>query len=218
VNQWPQNGFHHTIMTTPAPQHEDQQMLFHPYNVMMVILLLGLSMLFLALTIAYAYTKISMNISTIAVPPLFYLNTAVLLGSSYTMIQAKKAYIDDQTEHYQNQLKYTIGLSLLFLVLQAITWTWLFKMNAVGLGTSTASGYLYVISFVHLLHVVAGLPFIYLFWRTAKKQMVEPVSVLIYFSDPEKRLKLRLLTLYWHFLDILWIYLVLFLLVMSFFG
>ena len=43
--------------------------------------------------------------------------------------------------------------------------------------------------------------------------MREPVSVLIYFSDPEKRLKLRMLTMYWHFMDALWIYLVVFLLI-----
>lgn len=202
-------------MTTQ--EREDQQFLFHPYNVMLVILLFGLSMLFLALTIAYAYTRYTMSISTISVPPMFFVNTLVLLGSSYTMILAKKAYVNDDTTAYQNQLKYTIWLSVLFLVLQAITWLWLFKMNQVSLATSTASGYLYVISFVHLLHVVAGLPFIYWFWRTARKVMVEPVSVLVYFSDPEKRLKLRLLTLYWHFLDILWIYLVVFLLVVSFF-
>jgi cytochrome c oxidase subunit III len=200
-----------------AQEREDQQFMFHPNNVMLMILLLGLSMLFLALTIAYAYTKITNNINTISVPAMFIVNTIVLLGSSYTMIQAKKAYVNDDTEGYQNLLKYTIWLSLLFLVLQALTWYWLFTMNSVGLGSSTASGYLYVISFVHLMHVVAGLPFIYLFLRTAKKVMVEPVSVLVYFSDPEKRLKLRLLTLYWHFLDILWIYLVVFLLVISFF-
>ena len=202
-------------MTTQ--EREDQQFLFHPYNVMLVILLFGLSMLFLALTLAYAYTRYTMNISTISVPFMFYVNTLVLLGSSYTMILAKKAYVNDDTTAYQNQLKYTIWLSVLFLGLQAITWLWLFKMNQVSLATSTASGYLYVISFVHLLHVVAGLPFIYWFLRTARKVMVEPVSVLVYFSDPEKRLKLRLLTLYWHFLDILWIYLVVFLLVVSFF-
>jgi cytochrome c oxidase subunit III len=201
-------------MTTQ--EREDQQLLFHPNNIMMVILLLGLSMLFLALTIAYAYTRVTMNIESISVPPMFILNTAVLLASSFTMIKAKRAYLDDDTEDYQNQLKYTIWLSLAFLVLQAITWLWLFKINKVGLGSSTASGYLYVISFVHLMHVVAGLPFIYGFWKKAKKTMIEPVSVLIYFSDPEKRLKLRLLTLYWHFLDILWIYLVVFLLVVSF--
>ncbi len=200
-----------------AQEREDQQLLFHPFNIMMVILLFGLSMLFLALTVAYAYTKVTMGIESIRVPPLFFLNTLVLLGSSYTMIKAKRAYIDDDTQGYQDQLKYTIWLSLAFLVLQAITWVWLFQINKVSWGSSTASGYLYVISFVHLLHVVAGLPIIYLFWKKAKKAMIEPVSVLIYFSDPEKRLKLRLLTLYWHFLDILWIYLVVFLLVVSLF-
>lgn len=198
-------------------QKEDQQLLFHPNNILLVILLFGLSMLFLALTVSYAYTRVTMGIATINVPPLFFLNTLILLGSSYTMMQAKKAYLNDDTDGYQNQLKLTIMLSLVFMVMQAITWYMLFSMNKVYLQSSTASGYLYVVSIVHLAHVVAGLPFLYLFLRTAKKQMVDPVTVLVYFSDPEKRLKLRLLTMYWHFLDILWIYLVVFLLAISFF-
>lgn len=202
-------------MTTA--QREDQQLLFHPYNIMLVLLLFGLSMLFLALTLSYAYTKVTMGVGTIQVPPLFYLNTLVLLGSSYTMVRAQRAYLRDDTAEYQKSLQQTIWLSVVFMGLQAITWTWLFKINQVSLSSSTAAGYLYVISIVHLLHVVAGLPFIYLFLKAAKKHMVDPVTVLVYFSDPEKRLKLRLLTLYWHFLDILWIYLVVFLLIMSFF-
>ncbi|MFN7325257.1 MAG: heme-copper oxidase subunit III [Chitinophagales bacterium] len=202
-------------MTTA--QREDQQLLFHPYNIMLVLLLFGLSMLFLALTLSYAYTKVTMGVGTIQVPPLFYLNTLVLLGSSYTMVRAQRAYLRDDTAEYQKSLQQTIWLSVVFMGLQAITWTWLFKINQVSLSSSTAAGYLYVISIVHLLHVVAGLPFIYLFLKAAKKHMIDPVTVLVYFSDPEKRLKLRLLTLYWHFLDLLWIYLVVFLLVMSFF-
>ena len=202
-------------MTTA--QREDQQLLFHPYNIMLVLLLFGLSMLFLALTLSYAYTKVTMGVGTIQVPPLFYLNTLVLLGSSYTMVRAQRAYLRDDTAEYQKSLQQTIWLSVVFMGLQAITWTWLFKINQVSLSSSTAAGYLYVISIVHLLHVVAGLPFIYLFLKAAKKHMIDPVAVLVYFSDPEKRLKLRLLTLYWHFLDLLWIYLVVFLLVMSFF-
>lgn len=192
-------------------EREDQRYLFHPYNVMLVVLLFGLSMLFLALTVSYVYTRVVMNVPPVQVPPLFWLNTLVLLASSYTMVLARRSYINDDTVAYQNQLRYTIGLSLLFLVLQTVTWMWLFNINRVTLGSSTTAGYLYVISFVHLLHVVAGLPFLYLFWRTAKKKMVDPVTVLVYFSDPEKRLKLRLLRVYWHFLDGLWIYLVLFL-------
>jgi cytochrome c oxidase subunit III len=198
---------------TEQQQREDQQLLFHPYNLMLMILLFGLAMLFLALTVSYVYTRVTMNVAPIRVPPLFMLNTAILLGSSYTMIRAKRCYQEDDTRGYQKNLALTIWLSLLFMVMQTVTWIWLFQINKVTLGTSTTAGYLYVISFVHLLHVVAGLPFLYWFWHTARKHMIDPVTVLVYFSDPEKRLKLRLLTLYWHFLDGLWIYLVVFLVV-----
>jgi cytochrome c oxidase subunit III len=201
------------IVFMTEQQREDQQFMFHPYNIMMVILLFGLFMLFLALTISYVYSRVTMNVAPIAVPPLFLVNTLILLASSYTMIRAKRAYLADRTEDYQQQLKYTIGLSLLFMVMQAFTWWWLFKMNSVTLSSSTTAGYLYVISITHLLHVIAGLPFLYVFWKKSKKEMIDPVSVWVYFSDPEKRLKLRLLTIYWHFLDGLWIYLVVFLLV-----
>jgi cytochrome c oxidase subunit III len=191
--------------TTPR----DDEFLFHPGNVMLFILLFGLSVLFLALTISYVYTRVTMNVPPVRLPVLFLFNTAILLGSSYTMIRARRCYLGDDTEGYQNNLKNTIRLSALFMLMQCVAWYWLFSNNIV-LKSSTTTAYLYVISFVHLAHVVAGLPFLVLFYRTAKKRMVDPVTVLVYFSDPEKRLKLRLLTVYWHFLDGLWIYLVAF--------
>jgi cytochrome c oxidase subunit 3 len=193
-------------------QHQTQQQdefLFHPKNVMLFILLFGLAALFLALTVAYIYTRVTMNVPPVQIPFLFIFNTLILLGSSFTMVRAKRCYLGDDTAGYQQNLKYTIWLSLFFMAMQALAWWWLFQKN-VALGTSTTSAYLYVISFVHLAHVVAGLPFLMLFYRTAKKRMVDPVTVLVYFSDPEKRLRLRLLSVYWHFLDGLWIYLVLF--------
>jgi cytochrome c oxidase subunit 3 len=125
------------------------------------------------------------------------------------MIRAKRCYLNDDTTGYQRNLQYTLLHSLLFIGLQTVAWVLLFRSN-IALNSSTTAAYLYVISFVHLAHVVAGLPFLYLFYRAAKKHMVDPVTVLVYFSDPEKRLRLRLLTLYWHFLDILWVYLVIF--------
>jgi len=192
-------------------QGEPQQdeFLFHPSNVMLSILLFGLSVLFLALTVSYVYTRVTMGVPPVQIPMLFIVNTVILLGSSYTMMRAKKCYLYDFTEGYIVNLKYTIWLSFLFMLMQTVAWIWLFQNN-IALNTSTTAAYLYVISFVHLLHVVAGLPYLFLFYYTAKKRMVDPVTVLVYFSDPEKRLKLRLLTVYWHFLDGLWIYLVLF--------
>ena len=193
----------------PTPVVREDNFLFHPGNVMLSLLLFGLSALFLALTIAYVYTRVTMHVPPVRLPVLFLFNTLILLGSSYTMILAKRCYLGDDTVGYQQNLRYTIGLSILFMVMQGVAWGWLFRNN-IALSTSTTTAYLYLISFVHLAHVIGGLPFLILFYRTAKKRMVDPVTVLVYFSDPEKRLKLRLLTVYWHFLDGLWIYLVLF--------
>lgn len=193
-------------------QHGSQENLaFHPYNIMLMLLLFGLSLLFLALTVGYTYIRITMQVPPVQLPWLFLFNTLILLGSSYTMIRAKSCYLEDNTEGYQQNLRFTILLSLLFMLMQGIAWAWLFKINSIGLNTSTTAGFLYVLSITHLAHVIAGLPFLMAFYVTARKRMVDPVTVLVYFSDPEKRLKLRLLTIYWHFLDILWLFLVAFL-------
>jgi cytochrome c oxidase subunit III len=70
--------------------------------------------------------------------------------------------------------------------------------------------YVWAISIIHFLHILGGLPFFIVFLYTAYTRMKEPVSVLVYFSDPVKQLRLRLLTMYWLFLDYLWIYLIVF--------
>ncbi len=193
--------------SSKAPQQDE--FLFHPKNVQLFVLLAGLTFLFLALTVSYVYIRVTNGIPPVRLPALFLLNTVILLGSSYTLIRAKRAYLHDDTQGYQNFLKWTIWLSILFMVMQGVAWTWLFTQG-IYMHSTTTTGFLYVISIVHFAHVVGGLPFLYNFYRTAQKRMVDPVTVLVYFSDPEKRLKLRLLTIYWHFLDILWIYLVVF--------
>lgn len=176
---------------------------------MLFILLFGLAFLFLALTVAYVYIRVTNQVPAVQVPALFVLNTLLLLASSWTMVQAKRCYMADDTRGYQHNLRNTLFWSILFTGMQVVAWYWLFQNN-IHLASSTTAGFLYVISFVHLAHVLGGLPFLYQFYSAAKKHMVDPVTVLVYFSDPEKRLSLRLLTIYWHFLDILWVYLVLF--------
>lgn len=193
----------------PPESQSDAALFFHPYNIMLSLLLMGLTVLFLSLTAAYVYTRVTMGVPPVQTPLLFFLNTALLLGSSYTMVRARRCYQSDDTAGYQQNLKYTIALSVLFMLMQTLAWVLLFQAN-IGLNTSTTAGYLYLISFVHLAHVVAGLPFLWMFYKASRKEMVDPVTVLVYFSDPEKRLKLKLLIRYWHFLDYLWIYLVLF--------
>lgn len=194
---------------------DETRMGFHPMNIIMVLTLVGIAVLFLAFSGAFIYSRMQAELPPVDVPLMFIANSFVLLGSSYTIGMAKKAYKADDTEGYKRALLYTMGLSVVFLVMQIIAWQMLFAENILP-STDNSAGYLYVLSGLHFAHVIAGLPFIAGFWWAARKRMREPVSVLVYFSDPDKRLKLRMLTMYWHFMDALWIYLVVFLLVNRF--
>jgi cytochrome c oxidase subunit 3 len=188
---------------------EYENLTFHPYNILLVLLLFGVTALFLALSASLVYTRVQADLPPVALPPIFIFNTLILLASSGTLILAKRKFKEDDTQGYKQMLIYTIGLTLVFLVLQLVGWGSMFSEN-IMLNKDNSTSYLYLISFVHFAHVIGGLPFLFMFYRTAKQQMKEPISVLVYFSDPSKRLKLRLLTIYWHFLDGLWVYLVLF--------
>lgn len=189
--------------------HKGRPTTLHPYNVFLTLFLAGMTMLFLALSVSYLYTRIQMDIPPIKLPGLFIINTVILILSSYTMKRANDSYLEDDTEKYVQSLIYTIVLSVIFMLSQVFAWGMLFKNN-IPIAHSNTASYLYLISFLHFAHVMAGIPFLILFIRAARLRMKDPVSVLVYFSDPEKKLKLKLLTFYWHFLDVLWIYLVVF--------
>jgi cytochrome c oxidase subunit III len=195
-------------MSNPQ-ENEYQNLTFHPFNIMMTLLLIGVTALFLALSAAYIYSRVQNQIPPIEIPSMFVFNTLILLASSWTLIKAQKAYEDDDTGSYQKNLGITLGLSILFMLAQCVAWWQLLEMNH-GITSSNTAGYVWAISILHLLHVLGGIPFLAAFFYVAVKRMKEPVSVLVYFSDPLKRLKLKLLTKYWHYLDILWIYLVVF--------
>lgn len=196
---------------------EYQSFAFHPHNVLLFLMLFGITVLFLSLTIAFVYNRVQNDLPPIQIPWIFFGSTIILLSGSWTMISARKAYLQDDTLRYQNMLKWTLILSLVFLLAQVVGWWDLFRQN-IFLQSDNSAAYLYVLSGLHFAHVIAGLPFLGGFLRAARKHMKEPVSVLVYFSDPEKKLKLRLLTIYWHFLDILWIYLVVFFAVNAMLG
>lgn len=188
---------------------EYENFTFHPNNVLLFLTLFGLTALFLSLSIALVYSRLQNGQPPVRLPNIFFFNTLILLGSSATMLWAKRSYLQDNTQHYQRALLSTMGLSIVFMIAQYIGWYTLFTNN-ISITSSNSASYLYVISALHFAHVIAGLPFLGIFLWRARREMKEPVTVLVYFSDPEKRLKLRLLTIYWHFLDGLWIYLVLF--------
>ncbi len=204
--------------TMPHPPTETQQfdkLTFHPYKILLFLTLGSLTAIFLGLTLSYLYSRVQTDIPPIQVSNIFIFNTLILMASSATISWANKAYLKDNTRQYQIALAVTIVLTFLFMIMQYVAWNDMMANNRF-INSDNATSYLYIISGLHFAHIIGGLPFIILFFITAVRRMQEPVSVLVYFSDPEKRLKLRLLTFYWHFLDVLWIYLVVFFTVVYF--
>ena len=190
----------------------ERNYLIHPYYIQLGLLLAGVSALFLGFSLSYLYNRVQGNLTPIAMPVLFYINTIILMSSSYTMILAKRYYKNDDTSSYRLALIATLILTIIFLISQVFAWNQLISENVL-VNHSTLASYLYLISGVHFAHVIIGIPFLVHFIYIAYTKMVTPVSVLLYFSDKSKERSLRLLNIYWHFLDILWIYLVLFFLV-----
>lgn len=188
---------------------KEKDYLIHPLYILITLILGSITALFLGFSFAYIYSRIQNGENPVEIPVLFYLNTLILLATSYTLVQTKKAYESDQTSQYKLLLWVTLILSLIFLIAQVFAWRQLLDMN-IGLTSSNLASYLYIISGIHFAHVIGGLPFLIFFIRDAKKRLVEPASVLVYLSDPDKKRKLTLLSIYWHFLDALWIYLIIF--------
>ena len=103
----------HTYYANTA--NEYQNMAFHPKNVILILVLIGITGLFLSLSAAFVYTRMQSDLPPIKLPPLFLFNTIILLGSSATMIWAKRMYKEDDTVKYQWALIATMLLSVLFM-------------------------------------------------------------------------------------------------------
>lgn len=173
------------------------------------LLLLSLTMLFMAFSIGYVFTRSQNSADGVYLPPIFIINSFILLASSYFINKANKAYKTDDTKGYQKALSITMLLTISFMGVQILGWIY-FKSLLIGANIGNGANYLYAISGLHFAHILGGIPFLSIFIYNAYKKMQEPMTVLLYFSDPVKRMRLQLLTIYWHFLDGLWIFLVLF--------
>ncbi len=187
----------------------ERNYLIHPLYILITLVLASVTALFLGFTFAYIYSRVQNGEKPLDIPILFYFNSIFLIISSLFLKRTKTAYENDDTRHYKLSLAACLILTLIFLVFQIIAWRQMYFMNIL-ITSSTLTGYLYVISGVHFLHVIGGLPFLGYFIWDAKKKLVEPASVLLYLSDPHKKRRLTVLSIYWHFLDGLWIYLVIF--------
>jgi len=138
---------------------QERNYLIHPSYIILTLVLAGVTVLFLGFSASYLYNRIQSGLTPIHLPWLFYVNSLLLMGSGYSLIQAKQSYINDNTERYRIMLVITMVLTLVFLLAQTVAWYQLFNEN-ISLQSGNMAAYMYLISGLHFAHVIAGIPFL----------------------------------------------------------
>ncbi len=168
----------------------------HRYYTGMLVLMAGVTMLFAAFTSAYIIRKgISEDWRPTAFPALVWVNTLFLLASSLTLERARRHYGD--TAALARWWLAATGLGVAFLLGQLVVWQQLAGAG-IYLRTNPSSAFFYILTGAHGVHLLGG------------------VAALAYFSRrllqdrPPTRTVLNVTAIYWHFLDGLWVYLLLF--------
>ncbi len=193
----------------PIEDRESPIFKLNPKMTMLNMGLMGITALFIGLTIAYLFSSVNWSWNQFGFPKLFLASALILATSSFTLFKAFKSYEKSDESALKTYLLITIGLSLVFVVVQLLGWQELQKAGIFIQGRPNGS-FLYLISGLHALHVVAGILPLFLFYVKTSKQLKDPVKSLIFFSNPDTKLQFRIISKYWHFVDFLWIYLLIF--------
>jgi len=136
-------------------------------------------------------------------PNAFTTSLILFLISSVTFILAKRALKQNNRSATTVFLLITLGLGIAFIVYQVIGFNEIVASgyNLTGPTSNVTMSYIYVIAFVHIVHVIAGLICLLVVIYNHIKQKY----------SAEKMLGLELAATFWHFIDLLWVYLFLFL-------
>ena len=166
--------------------------------------IVAMVMIFGSLTSGYIVSRGKSNWLHFELPQLFYVSTAVILMSSVTMNWTLSAARKNNLKNIKIGSLLTLLLGLAFVACQFKAWGYLVDQKIFFAGqTSSGSGsYLYVLTGLHLAHLAFGLIALLVVW----------VKSLLHRYNSENLLGIRLCAIFWHFLDVLWIFLFLFLL------
>jgi len=183
----------------------------HPNKFALWLFMITVVMLFGAFTSAYIVRKDGGDWLQFKLPSVFLYNTAILVLSSVTMHMAYLKAKKDEIEKVKLYVLVTLFLGLLFMGLQMTVGGYsLADMNipfggidANGKPANPAGSFVYVFFFVHVMHIIAGVGFlINLYIQTAKLKV-----------NSQNMLTMEMASTFWHFLDLLWVYLYVFLVI-----
>jgi len=170
------------------------------YRTGMWMALAAIVMLFAAFTSALVVRKgISNDWVRTELPHILWLNTAVLLASSLTFELARRALDEGDrfsVERGARWLYLTLALGIGFIAGQLVAWREL-AARGVYLSTNPSSSFFYLLTAAHGVHLLGGIVALAYAAFVARKIV----------AQPRKRIVVDLTALYWHFMDGLWVYL-----------
>ena len=135
----------------------------------------------------------------IILPPVLYLNTLLIIASSVTLEIARRRIatfmggVKDRSANPARWLYITLFLGLLFVAGQTSAWLQL-KAQGFGIATNVSYSFFYVLTVAHALHLLGGLG-----------GLVRVIGKLNH--SVLKRSTLDATSRYWHFMGVLWVYL-----------
>ncbi len=180
----------------------EQRKKIHPHKFTLWVAIGSILMMFAGLTSAYIVKRSQASWLMLEIPIIFWYSTAAILASSVTVHLALRAMKQRELMTYRRLLVVTAVLGVLFLVLQ-IAGFMQFEardIRLIGAGSNASYSFLLAISGLHGLHVLGGVIALVVITIRAISS-----SVRNYNTVP-----LEIVATYWHFVDLLWIYLFIF--------
>lgn len=187
------------MSTTVATEYRRSKI--HPKKFALWVGCASMLMLFAAFTSAYIVRQAAGNWLEFRLPDIFYISTGVILLSSATLHASYLAFKRGKTQAYRVLLMITLILGLAFLALQYQGWIALTEIG-VGLTTNPSGSFVYVISGVHAAHILGGI--------AALVVAIIHAMALPHKVTKARKLRFEMTSIYWHFVDFLWVYLLVF--------
>lgn len=179
----------------------------------MRLAIVTISMSFAGLTSYYIVRQAKGNWNAFELPSIFWFSTAAIVLSSIALQFAHRANRAKSIRGLKTGLLLTVLLGAAFCGLQWAGWKQLQGMGIFLSGGNISGSIFYVITGGHALHVIGGLFFLLIasartFWLFDRKHLTNT-----YLNEAYDKLNIRtdLLTVYWHFMGVLWLYLFIFL-------
>jgi len=181
-------------------EQTQQRKKIHPHKFTLWVAIGSIIMMFAGLTSAYIVKSNQAGWQTVGMPHIFWYSTATILISSLTMQMALRSFKQREMNQYRLLIAGTLMLGVTFVVLQWIGFSQLWNSGIQFKGSSGGGQFLYVIAGLHALHVFGGVIAL----------MVMFVRAFLGRTKLYGSVAVELMATYWHFVDLFWIYLMVF--------